>query len=93
MNTLDLYGRSPIRENTRHTHHAHDINLQAAAGMHRKLTVVAHAQEIQHGAVQHQNTKEAHSTKICSMHSTLHMYTAMSHQPWSPLENRISVNL
>ena len=30
-------------ENTRHTHQAHGINLQAAAGMHRKLNVVAHA--------------------------------------------------
>ena len=76
MNTHDLYGRSPIRENRRHTHHAHGINLQAAAGMHSKRNVVAHAQEIQHGAFQHQNTKEAHSTKVCSMHSTLHMYTA-----------------
>ena len=91
MNTQDFDWWSPIRENTRHTHHAHGINLQEAAGMHRK--VVAHAQEIKHGAFQHQNNKEAHSTRICSMHSTLHMYKAISHQPWSPLENRISVNL
>ena len=40
MNTHDLYGRSPIRENRRHTHHAHGINLQAAAGMHSKRNVV-----------------------------------------------------
>ena len=94
MNTHDLYGRSPIRENRRHTHHAHGINLQAAAGMHSKRNVVAHAQEIQQGAFQHQNTKEAHSTKVCSMHSQYltHVHS-LSHQPRSPLEHRIRVNL
>lgn len=46
MNTQDLYGRSPISENTRrYIHHAIGINLQAAAGIHRKLNVLAHAQE------------------------------------------------
>ena len=58
MNTHDLYGRSPIRENRRHTHHAHGINLQAAAGMHSKRNVVAQAQEIQHGAFQHQTPRK-----------------------------------
>ena len=45
MNTQDLYGRRPISENTRYIHHAIGINLQAAAGIHRKLNVLAHAQE------------------------------------------------
>ena len=45
MNTQDLYGRSPISENTRYIHHAIGINLQTAAGIHRKLNVLAHAQE------------------------------------------------
>ena len=70
MNTQDLYGRSPIRENTRHTHHAIGINLQAAAGIYRKLNIVAHAQEIQHGAFQHQNTKEASYTCTQPYHTS-----------------------
>ena len=47
--------------------------------MHRKLNVVAHA-------------PEAHSPKICNMHSTLHMYTAISHGQWLGLDRLCSQN-